>query len=572
MKYFSLIFLVAGLMAGPVQAITYADWIASFGLSGADALATADPDHDGVANLMEFALSGMGPNVPDAQSASLPRMAFVRRTGTGIGDWEFASFTQPPTNGYHGCWHVALQYAPRPGVEGIVYVPEVGDLSLRRWFDGRSAIRSEVYPGSVLSVCLAQGQRHKRMFMRLTVEQDDGVGVALDGLVVGGLSAQALDVGTATGTARVISEASSSVVAVDDINVTRSVGATTVTDYIWNWTPNSHNLLAVDVTRSSSDAAVIVPHATDPYRWTWVSNGTAELKLTTASATYTAAVTTSTATGATADTYLSSTAVSLRADVESIIDTLLTGKSPSTALAIYSTQNHAGGVYVRNASCWASGVDLTPMSPWNSSGGVYMAGTLISPRHVIFATHYVPAVGCAMRFVQADNTVVTRTLTAVQALADVNPNYYPDITIGLLSSDVPVGIGFVRVLPDDWADYLPTLATRSLPAVCTDQEEKLLVRGLQSLTYFPANRASYSVPADMQRRAFYEDIVSGDSGNPACLIVGDQLVLLSVWTGGGGGSGTHVTAFRTEIQAAMTTLGGGYTTLTDIDLSSYTTF
>lgn len=571
MKYYFIFLLLLGLVQ-PAGAVTYEDWIASYGLSGADAAVTADPDHDGVPNLMEYALSGMGPNVHDEMSASLPRMAFVRRTGVEIGDWEFASFTVPPTNGTGGVWHVALQFAPRPGVEGIRYVPQISDDStLRRWFDGRSAIRSESYPGLILSVGLRQGQRHKRGFMRLQVVQDATVGDALMGLAVGGLNAQALDVGTATNLPRVISAASSSAVAVDDITVTRSVGAVTVTDFVWNWTADSHNLLATAVTRSSSDVGVIVPHVTDPYRWTWVSNGTATLNLVTAGATYTAAVTTSTATGVTADTYQSSTPVSLRADVESVIDTKLVGKFPDTGLPIYSTQDHAGGVYVRNVNCWAAGVDLTPLSPWNSSMGAFGAGTLISPRHVVFATHYVPAVGCTMRFIQADNTVVTRTLTAVVALTN-SADYYPDITVGVLDSDVPAGIGFCKVLPDNWASYLPTLSARSLPCVSADQQERLLIRGLNTLTYPPGNRANYSMPADMQRRAFYADVISGDSGNPACVIIGDKLVLLNLWTFGGGGTGTHVTAFRTAIQAAMTTLGGGYTTLTNVDLSSYTTF
>lgn len=566
------IFIFALLLCAlPAQAITYADWIASFGLTGADAAASADPDHDGVPNLMEYALSGMGPNVSDAKSASMPKLAYVRRTGAAIGAWEFASFTKPPTNGYNGVWHVALQYAPRPGVEGIVYVPEVGDLSLRRWFDGRSAIRSEVYPGLVLSVCLAQGQRHKRMFMRLGVEQDASVGNALEGLTVGGLNAQALDVGNPTAVSRVLTQASSSVVTTQDVTVTRSVGATTVTDYVWNWTPNSHNLIPADVSRSSSNAAVLAPHATDPYRWTWMSNGTCTLRLVTASASYTADVTTSTATGATVDTYLSTTAGSMRAGVESTIDSLLTGKTASVALPIFSAQNHTAGVYVRNVNCWASGVDLTPISPWNSSGGAYNAGILISPRHVLFATHYLPATGCTMRFVKADNTVVTRTLTALQSLT-TTADYYPDLTVGVLDSDVPAGIGFARVLPDNWASYLPTLATRPLPTVGTDQEEKLLVRELSTLTNPPGARAVYAVPADAQRRAFYEDVVSGDSGNPSCLIVGNQLVLLNLWTFGGAGQGTSVQAFRTALQAAMTSLGGGYTTLTNIDLSSFTSY
>lgn len=568
----AILSLLAAAAVLPAHATSYSTWIAAYGLSGGDAAATADPDHDGVPNLMEYALDGLSPVVADANRPSMPRLCFMRRTGVGIGAWEFASYTTPPTNGYNGRWHTALRFVPRSGVEGIRYMPQVSDMgTLRRWFDGRSAIRSEAYPGNVvLSVCLVQGQRHKRMFMRLRVVQDARVGDALSGIAIGGLSAQSLDVSTATALQRVTSASSSSVVTTQDITVTRSVGSTAVTDYMWNWIPNAHNILPVSVTRSSSDNAVITPHPTDPYRWTWVSNGTATLRMATSSAVYTSAVTTSTATGATVDTYLSTTAGSLREHTETAVDALLAGKTASTALAIFSTQDHAGGTYTRNTSCWASGVDLTPISPWNSSGGAHNAGTLISPRHVLFASHYLPAAGSTIRFIKADNTVVTRTITAMQSLSD-SQAYYPDLTVGVLNSDVPAGIDYARVLPDTWASYLPTLAVRPVPALSTDQEEKLTVREMTSLSVAPGNRVFFATPADPQRRAFYEDVVAGDSGNPAFLLVNNKLVLVTVWTGGGGGMGTHVAGFRTAVNAAMTALGGGYS-LTNVDLTGITSY
>jgi hypothetical protein len=56
-----------------------ANYIASFGLSGTDAVLTADPDHDGIANLMEYAL-GLNPAV--ASLSGLPVVTVKNYSGT----------------------------------------------------------------------------------------------------------------------------------------------------------------------------------------------------------------------------------------------------------------------------------------------------------------------------------------------------------------------------------------------------------------------------------------------------------------------------------------------------------
>jgi hypothetical protein len=176
----------------------------------------------------------------------------------------------------------------------------------------------------------------------------------------------------------------------------------------------------------------------------------------------------------------------------------------------------------------------------------------------------------SIRFVQADNTVVTRTVSAVLTHPSYVP-YFPDIQVGVLNSDVPESVTFARVLPADWSEYLPLLnIVRSLPCLCLDQEEKALVTDLSSL----GSSANFVAPSQLnfaQRLAFYEPKIGGDSGNPAFLIVNDELVLLTVWTFGGAGAGTFVTPQIAAINAMMTALGGGYQ-LTEIDLSGFPTY
>jgi hypothetical protein len=242
-------------------------------------------------------------------------------------------------------------------------------------------------------------------------------------------------------------------------------------------------------------------------------------------------------------------------------------------MRLFTSQDHATPAYTRNTDCWAAVhvQALTAISPWNSDASFQKAGILVSPRHVVFATHYHPADGSTIRFVQADNTVVTRTLTGVVDLT-VTDTYFPDITIAKLDSDVPAGISFAKVLPAGFEAKLPAdIQPERIPCAATDQEEKLIVVDVSTL---PSDNdvTSYcamQVPVSALRLNFNEGLVGGDSGNPAFWFIGSDLVLLTMWTGAqNGGYGTSVAAFRSEVNAAMTTLGGGYQ-LTSVDLSSY---
>ena len=244
------------------------------------------------------------------------------------------------------------------------------------------------------------------------------------------------------------------------------------------------------------------------------------------------------------------------------IDSRIAGKNPSNAVCVFSVQEHANTNYVRNPDCWAADIDLTCCSPWNGTLGTRMAGTLISPRHVLFAAHYDGlAVGTAMRFVDMQNQVVERTL--VDKIR--HPNYvdwYPDFTVGLLDADVPTNrISFAKVLPDNYRDWLGD-GTR-LPVLGLDQEEKALICDLrqmsavQTINSVRGNYIFFDTPVDAVRRDYYKDLIVGDSGNPAFLIIGGKPVLLTVWTFTGPNAGTSLVDLKQDINAIMQQLEMG---------------
>lgn len=249
----------------------------------------------------------------------------------------------------------------------------------------------------------------------------------------------------------------------------------------------------------------------------------------------------------------------------------------SVAKGIYSIQNHANSTYVRNPNCWIFNMSqqATCISPWNSAGGNTRAGTLITKRHILFAAHYEIPENHIIRFVTADNQVVERTIVARKRI----PGYYapiafPDLTVGVLDSDLPPSITPCKVLPDNYSDYFPT-GVKNIPALGLDQEEKAIIADLSSLTN---TYAGFAPPTNINRQVFYEDKIVGDSGNPAFLIINGQFVLLTVWSFGGAGSGTFVTpqiaTINQMIVDADTLAGNGGTgyTLQTVDLSGFTNF
>ena len=78
-------------------------------------------------------------------------------------------------------------------------------------------------------------------------------------------------------------------------------------------------------------------------------------------------------------------------------------------------------------------------------------------------------------------------------------------------------------------------------------------------------------PRDSRRAQFYEPLISGDSGNPRFLLIGDRLVLLNVTYSGQGGGGSQLTRFAGEMEDAMNELSGtnGVYRLQRIDLSDF---
>ena len=241
----------------------------------------------------------------------------------------------------------------------------------------------------------------------------------------------------------------------------------------------------------------------------------------------------------------------------SIDGRLEAGKS----LAYFSNYlpNGRQGIFEINTNCWASDIDFSCLSPWNSrSEHNWNAGTLISPVHIIQADHFHSSIGRTLYFRGKSGVLYSRQLVALRTLPIVE-NYTNDVAIGLLDSPLPDDVSVAEFLPGDFTEFFGD--GKGLPCVTFNQDREAIVGELTEIPgrivinhYFVSCR----VPFSSIRSPFYKDIRRFDSGSPRFLILGDKPILLCTMFWGGEGSGPSLTALKAEIQDAMDSLSSGY--------------
>ena len=335
---------------------------------------------------------------------------------------------------------------------------------------------------------------------------------------------------------------------------------------------SSDNPTEIDVAPDGQIAFMVAPESTASAIITIVSTSG------TATTTRAVSVTLTLSGASVVDVIEGGVAGSARKALSDPMDNALVGANPATQQKVYTTQDP----YVRNTSFFLQGTHaeaLTCASPWNSRSAGKRAGTAITARHAVLADHYPLYGGDTLRFIASDNTVITRTV--VQSARILYNGNGTDARMVLLDSDLPASITPCKLFPDGYETYLPAGATCAaacaLPLLAMDFSENGialdLIRGPVVTDLSPSMR--FGAPTIPHRLAFYDPIISGDSGNPVFAVIGSELWLLSTFFGAG--SGPFYGGLVSELNAMITTLDtlqGDITghTVTVGDLSSYTTY
>lgn len=206
-----------------------------------------------------------------------------------------------------------------------------------------------------------------------------------------------------------------------------------------------------------------------------------------------------------------------------------------TGKVLWTTRGNTTGGWVRSPGSWVTKgsvpLDLTGASPWNSynptingnpynTNGNRLAGTLITPRHLLFAAHAAPPIGTQIIFVDNQNNIV-RPIPTVTAYRRILTT---DIVVSTLSADMPSSIAYYPILDKaELAKYMS--AYQNIPIMLLDQEDKALIKDTSS-NFVTSLNISHIPSLDPQRALFNETIISGDSGNPGFVIINGKLVIV----------------------------------------------
>lgn len=251
-----------------------------------------------------------------------------------------------------------------------------------------------------------------------------------------------------------------------------------------------------------------------------------------------------------------------KAATDAIDDRLAAFTSANGRVALFSTVDHPASNYVRSTSLWASGIDFTCLAACVNGSDQTHGGTAITPRHIALANHYPLEAGHTLRFVTPGNVVVNRTVSSTLRVG------LTDTLIAKLDSDLPATITPAKLLPVTWATKLPNLQYR-IPVAFSNQFKQLLVREWYAVLGTINQQASFAASTTTPRSTFGGAPIDFDSGSPVFLLVGTTPVLLTCWLTVYGGP--NYAAQITEINSALTTLGGGYQAST-LDVSGYSSF
>lgn len=168
------------------------------------------------------------------------------------------------------------------------------------------------------------------------------------------------------------------------------------------------------------------------------------------------------------------------------------------------------------ANNWTSQFDFSGVS-WNDN----RTATAISRRHVAMAGHFTRHLATPLVFHDREGRPHKRRLVGITPLHQLG-----DIAIGTLDAPLPPEITHYPLAAPGDATYLRAV-------LVTDQTRTISIHRIGPVK---GRRVQLGYDPKIDRR-HRRNLVVGDSGNPAFIIQGGQLRLLTTFTSGGPGMG-----------------------------------
>ncbi len=407
---------------------------------------------------------------------------------------------------------------------------------------------------------------------------------------------------------RITSAGSSSSAQVGDTNYSRNTGATSVTDYSVLPVFRDGKTGTIEFLTSTNTAIANNSSSLDVL-FSHVSNGTAGIVVGLFTGEKAAiSLTMQESTGDTVDEFSSFvTGSAIKNSNDKTAE--LKGGSTEAPLhyAFYSTYNNSTSTYQKNANCWLASFDLSGLCVDTAGGNTRMC-TAITPWHALAINHFDfhPKVGEVVKFVDPNNTVVSRTVASFSQVGSL------DCVVVRFTQALPSEIKKYKMLPSNAGNYFPTnkniyqstdifrrQRSRLLPLiVCSHyinepsyslsrnnrfvylhraetivfEESDLIDLGYEFSPLSSNTRFIQHSPFSMDSgyNGYVNNIVGGDSGGPIFTIINNELVLMASHVGAY--YALNLCKFLTEIQSTINALGPSGQTIQTANLSSFTNF
>ena len=167
--------------------------------------------------------------------------------------------------------------------------------------------------------------------------------------------------------------------------------------------------------------------------------------------------------------------------------------------------------------------------------------TLVTPQHVVMATHYKRSVGSSVVFHDRNGKRVERVLVSVR-------NVHGDCAVGKLNLPVPSGYKVYPLLAP-----IPGLeeSLKGEFVLVTDQNKRVFVHEVAGIS----NDQIFLTYDAKKKLGYGKILIKGDSGNPSFIMVNGEPVLIETHHGGGAGVGpfygsaTLIEKLKSQIQA-----------------------